>query len=159
MQKDPKKFAAGTKVDVARTMHELRTLLVRYGADEFGSAMMGGAEAVMWTRNGITYRVAVPLVVSESEVPDSVRKAMIKQGIKADPVEHENNRRMRALLNVVKAQLIAIDDGITTFEETFVGAAVTDNGQTVAERMSPEIKRAALEGRVPRSLSLPGRQS
>jgi hypothetical protein len=139
-------------VDASRTLQELRKLLIKHGANEFGSALVAGREAIVFSRDGITYRFSVPVAVTESEVPEPVRKAYRRAVHGPDLVEHENNRRLRSLAAVIKAQLIAIEDGILSFEETFIGGTVTDNGQTVAERMAPELKRASLEGRIPRAL-------
>src|SRR5947209_8995310 len=48
-------------------------------------------------------------------------------------------QRWRALALVVKAQLEAVDAGIATFEEAFIGAVMLPSGETVQEWVQPQV--------------------
>jgi hypothetical protein len=56
--------------------------------------------------------------------------------------------RWRALSVVIKAKLVAVEEGIVTFEEEFGMHMVLPNGSTVAEHITPYIDQAYLEGNV-----------
>jgi hypothetical protein len=144
-----KPFAQGTKVDMTRSHVELRQLLMKYGASQAGSFGDESTESLMFAKDGLTYRFTLTLPTTEAECRGFQGYSFNRHGTKLDA---ERNRRMRAFVSVIKAKLIAIDEGIATFESEFIGNAVTDNGQTVAERWAPQIKAAALEGKVPSAL-------
>lgn len=148
-----KPFAQGTKVDMARSHSELRQLLMKYGASQAGSFGDEATESLMFAKDGLTYRFTLTLPTTEGECRKFPEYRPGRHGTLLDA---ERNRRMRAFVAVIKAKLIAIDEGIATFESEFIGNAVTDNGQTVAERWAPEIKQAALAGRVPSALPFYG---
>lgn len=146
-------YASGTKVSEARSHHELQIILRKYGCGESGYMDQGTSTSLLFSKNGVTYRFTLEFPQDEQDVRHYDRYRPSEHGTK---LEYERARKMRALVAVVKAQLVAIDEGIITFEEMFVGQAVTDNGQTVAERWAPEIAQNALAGRFPSALPLPG---
>lgn len=57
--------------------------------------------------------------------------------------------RYRALALVVKAKLEAVESGITTFEEEFMAHLVLPGGQTVGQRLLPNIGEAQRSGKLP----------
>ncbi len=57
---------------------------------------------------------------------------------------------------LIKAKLIAVNEGITTFEAEFLSHACLASGNTVGEQVIPEMKQAALDGRMPKALTMPG---
>jgi hypothetical protein len=57
-------------------------------------------------------------------------------------------RKWRALLIAIKAKLVAIDEGIETFEEAFLAHVVLPDGQTVGEVTRPRIEAAYKENRM-----------
>lgn len=142
-------YAGGTTVTEARSHFELQSLLKKYGCLETGWMDQGGRNSLIFSRDNVTYRFSVDLPQDDAEIKVDRNYRASKHGTRA---EYERSRKMRALIAVVKAQLVAVDEGIIRFDEIFIGQAVTDNGQTVAERWAPEVQRKALEGTFPSSL-------
>jgi len=142
-------YASGTKVSEAKSHFELTQILKKYGCNETGWMDKDTQSTLGFTREGVTYRFTLDLPLDESKIRVGREYRPSTHGSKLD---YERARKMRALVAVVKAQLIAIEEGITTFDRMFVGSAVTDNGQTVAERWAPEIARKALDGTYPSAL-------
>jgi hypothetical protein len=158
----PRKFAAGTVVSAGRTKGEIEDMLMSRGVSQFGTLADSNTAAVLFGFGGLTYRMSLPLPDSQSDEfwkvrvnASSTREATPDQA--ANKYAAEVNRRWRALAAVVKAKLIAVEEGITTFEDEFLSHVVTDNGQTLGTRMIPELQKAASLGRVPTILALEGR--
>jgi len=63
--------------------------------------------------------------------------------------EQACRQRYRALALVVKAKLEAVESGITTLEEEFMAHLVLPGGQTVGQRLLPEIDHAQRSGELP----------
>jgi hypothetical protein len=152
-------YAAGTKVPEMQTFHELKRVMLRYGAEQFGTYGTLEAEVVMFAFNGLTYRFTLPMPTCEADlvrIREAARqsKRAIPQGENA--MQQERDRRMRALLAVIRAKLIAIDEGITTFEQEFLPHVVTGDGRTVAEATIPALAEGVRRGSIPKSLPIPG---
>jgi hypothetical protein len=72
--------------------------------------------------------------------------------------EQATRGRWRRLLLVIKAKLAAIDIGILSFEDAFIGETVFPDRQTVAEYMAPQIEAAYSSGQMPKLLPWHGPQ-
>lgn len=153
----PKPFAQGTTVDPFKTLAEINALLEKSGADEIGTYRSLMREGVAFVRAGIAYRISVHIVKDEAEAKTYSKGGRVAGH--ASYVVAERARRLRSLLNVVRAKLIAVQDDIYTFEEMFGFDVITETGETIAERTVPMIRQAALEGRIPSSLPVPGARS
>ena len=156
-------YASGTKVTEDRSHFELRTLLRKFGCSETGSAATTEAEILMFTKGAFTYRFTLPMpepmdaVKTQAEIGRRLSKKVHYSAREA--LDLERARRLRSLVLLIKAKLIAVEEGISTVEKEFLGQMVTPSGQTVEELWLPEIERAQLEGRMPNTLALPGRSS
>ena len=64
---------------------------------------------------------------------------------------HEQAERQawRALLLIVRAKLEAVESGITTVEEEFLAHMVLPAGDTIGERVLPQMDEAMRSGRLP----------
>jgi hypothetical protein len=154
-------FAEGTTVTAGRTKGEIEDMLMRRGVEQFGTMASASEATVMFAYKGLTYRITIKL--PDREDP---RFTTYKQGSstfrRADSAIDEKwsaelNRKWRALAAVIKAKLIAVEEEISSFEAEFLSHVVTDTGQTLGDRMIPDLKAAALDGRIPSALALPGR--
>lgn len=155
-----KPFAAGTKVPEIVTHQQIRSLLRRYGCSETGSYDTPDAEVLLFARDRVTYRFTLPIPDEETakqSIYDRTGPKERRHYPGPEAQQRERARRLRALLAVVKAKLIAVDEGISTLEQEFLAEIVTDNGQTYGERVVPEIRQAAMDGRIPTALALTGR--
>lgn len=127
------KYARRTEVSVSRSRAEIENVVLRYGADQFGSALdREGARAM------IQFRIATWLVRFVLPLKDCS--------------EQQQRQRWRALCLVIKAKLEAVEDGITTVEEEFLPHVVTPSGETFAEWAVPQIREMKKTGQLPGSL-------
>jgi hypothetical protein len=63
--------------------------------------------------------------------------------------EAETRRRWRAFLFVLKSLLVGVDEEIVTAEEALLAYLLLPGGETVGERVIPEMRRAAQSGELP----------
>jgi len=145
-------YAHKTPVEVVRTRTQIEDELRRRGATSFGyNVDDDAAEAVIaFTMRGLQVRMSLPLPSFDDDAfrytPSG--KYQRSPAEQAKTYEAEIRRRWRSLLLIVKAKLVAVDDGITTIEREFLSDVVVGDA-TVWERMRPELERArqAIAGR------------
>jgi hypothetical protein len=137
-------YASRTTVSPARTRNEIEHELEKRGASAFGFNRDGRSNVIMFTLHGLRVRM-------ELEMPDPSGFKDYTAGngrrVSGQKVyDEEVARRWRALLLVVKAKLVAVDEGITSLEREFLADVVLANGMTVLEEARPAIEsaRAAL---------------
>lgn len=127
------RYASRTSVPVSRSRAEIENLVMRYGADQFGSAHDNKAARAM-----IQFRIASWLV-----------RFLLPLG---DCNEQQQRQRWRALALVIKAKLEAVESGIATIEEEFTSHLVMPDGKTVGEHIKPELRKIRESGQMPQSL-------
>lgn len=125
-------FARRTKVPAERTRFEIEELMRKRGADQFFTGGDANRALLAFRMNGRHLRFSLPL------------------GAKLSPQQHR--ARWRQLLLVIRAKLEAIDIGILTLEDAFLGETVLPDKQTVAEYMAPQIESAYRTGAMPLAL-------
>lgn len=152
------RFAEGTTVPIERSRAEIESLLMRYGADEFGSIRLADHAAVMFRCKGLHVQFVVRKT-TRSDVPTKDRrcswKSRTEDAIRAD-MEAEDRRRWRSLLLVVKAKIEAVATGITTFEKEFLAYVVMADGRAFGDVAVPRLKEAAASGLPPTGIPLIG---
>ena len=129
-------YAQNTSVPVDRSRSEIERQLQRFGASGFGYGWEGSQEVVAFTYRGKQVRMTLPM-----PSPSGYRSEEHRQ--------RERRRRWRSLAMVVKALLVAVDDGILSFEESFLGYFVMPDGQTLGQALIPRLEAAAREGKLP----------
>lgn len=130
-------YAQDTKVPVERSRGEIERNLIRFGASGFGYGWTAsGREQVGFTYENKQVRILVPSPSKEDYRSE-------------DAFQKERRRRWRSLGMIVKAKLVAVDDGITTFEHEFLSYFVMPNGMTIGEAVIPRLNAAAHEGKLP----------
>jgi hypothetical protein len=135
---------------------DIRKLLEQRGVNKFGSLVDASTYSIGFELDGVSFKMTMPL-------PDPDEKRFLKtptgqprsQGASKEIYTAEINRKFRAFFAVIKAKIIAVDEGISTMQHEFVGNAVVD-GDTIANRYAPQLKQMALAGKLP-PLSLGGR--
>jgi hypothetical protein len=157
-----RKFAEGTTVQAGSTKGQIEDLLTSHGCDRYGTMADFATAWILFQHEGIGYKISIQL-------PDPDDKAFteyVSRGTRyaradtaaRDLYVKELNRRWRALYMVMKAKLVAVDEGITTFVDEFLSHAVLPGGDSFGEHYAPELRKAALDGRMPGVLELPGRR-
>jgi hypothetical protein len=138
-------FAEGTTVPVEKTRGEIEALVRKYGATRFTSGWDGTQAGLAFVVRDRQVKFVVPLPDQQDKKLRA--KAAGMRGWLATNlpkvVEAEERRRWRCLLLAIKAKLEIVSSGIATFEEEFLAHIVTDNGQTVFERISGDTATSA----------------
>ena len=140
-------YASKTSVPISRSRNEIERTLIRYGADEFfyGTCLRGAAIGFKYKGRCIKYNVPLP---ERGKYPQN------KTG--EQKWEKECRRSWRVLLLLIKAKLEAITAGHTTFEDEFLAQTCITGGQTVSEKLQPQIESMLHTGEMP--LLLTGRK-
>ena len=136
-----RRFAEDTKVSVQQTTGEIKDRLRKAGADQIAVFESADRSAIAFRIGGSFYRVTVPIDVA-SRAPDQ-----------------EERRAWRLLGLLIKAKLEAVREGASTIEREFLADMLLYDGQTVSERLGPELQLAQQEGRMPKALLLEGPKS
>ena len=144
-------YASGTTGSADKSRAEIERTLQRFGADQFTYG---------WSHDMamIQFRAAGKVIRFLLEMPDQnddrfwftpARKT------KRSPVqahaewEKETRRSWRSLAAVIKAKLVAVDDGITTFESEFLAHIVLPDGSTVGQWALPQVEETYETGEMP----------
>ena len=124
------RYAKRTVVPVSKSRSEIENVVLRYGADQFGSALdnEGGRAMVQFRISSWLVRFILPLYQC---------------------TEQQQRQRWRALLIVIKAKLEAVESGITTVEEEFLPHIVTPTGETFGQWAVPQLREMKEHGRLP----------
>jgi len=153
------RYAANTGVSTGQSRDEIERILARFGADQF-------VYAVGETRAMLGFRYSGRMIKLCIKMPD-------KEDFRYTPGRHtprsdtkmfeewEQNcrQRWRSLALVIKAKLVAIEDGIASFEDEFLAYTVLPDGSTVGDFTKPQLEQVYTTGK-PMSLfsaMLPGR--
>lgn len=134
------KYAKGTEVSIGKSREELEKTLKARGATGFMFGWEEGRETHV-----VAFRLAerlVRLTVPRSwydehkRTPTGRTRTDTAAQREADA---EERRRWRSLLLVIKARLVAVDDGVETLETAFLPWVVLPSGQTIAEWIGPQL--------------------
>lgn len=154
-------YARDSKVPSEQSRLYIERELKRYGANRFAYMSEPERAVIMFELQGRRYRFNLPLpdenarefthtVANQYGTPrertPEGREAAYEQAIRS---------RWAALHLVVKAKLAAVDAGISTLEDEFLANVVLPNGETVAERLRPELDQIARTGMLPPLLPAP----
>lgn len=136
------KFAKETTVDTDRTMTEIKRLLLHHGATKFAYFEAENQVAIAFEMQGRRIRFTIPLPDAEAKefwyTPERGLRRTQQQATHS--WQQAVRQRYRALLNVIKFKLIAIEDGVATFEEEFLAWTLLPTGKTVAEEVKARVQ-------------------
>jgi hypothetical protein len=146
-------YAANTEVPADRSRAEIERTLERYGATGFMYGWEATHAMVMFRMNGKMLRFLLPLPDrKEFRLSPSGRKRTDKSALEA--YDQAVRQKWRALSLVIKAKLEAVQSGITSFEQEFLGNILLPSGQSVGEWMGPQVEQAYLTGQMPALLPM-----
>lgn len=158
-----RKYAQGTNVSIRQSLAELEDLVERFSGDEpteFAYGTTGNVSTVQFGIRGRRVRLSIRLPDLESFRSYTRSNQHASWADKRTDAQvralwdQETRRLWRSLVDVVKAKLVAIDDGITTLEAEFLSGLVLPSGETVGERMAPDLEATLRTGELP--LLMPG---
>jgi len=143
-----------TDVTVEKSQGELRKLLTKYGADRFTFGESIDLEGLRWvgvefTHDGHLVRLVAPLKPADPKwVKQKVQRARTKTAadFEAEHTEQENRRIWRVVFWSLKSRMVAIEEGVETFEQAFL-AHLVDPGtdRTLWQRLAPAVEAGAMK--------------
>lgn len=147
-------YAKNTDVTSDRSRQEIERDLMRFGATGFSYGWETCRAMVEFLYNKRRVRLTLDLPPREKfqNRPKGVRdwnEARVNAAW-----EQAKRQRWRALSLVLKAKLVAVTEGIKTFEHEFGMDTVMGDNRTVAEHVLPRIEQAYLSGSTPQQLLL-----
>lgn len=153
-------YAAKTSATRAATTAELEKILSKYGCTSFYTGTGDGHAVIAFQVGGLNVlmRIALPDVNEKRFTHTPTGLARRRDGAHA---EHQSALRAtwRALLLLVKAKLVAVDQGVTTIEQEFLPHILLPGGETFGDHILPQIHAAYAAGEVPPLMPGPGRRA
>lgn len=148
-----RRFAADTRVPVERSRAEIDRLLSRAGASEVAFHWRAGEGAVVaFDLSGRLIRVALPMAPRAQFERTATGRERSPRAVE-DRYRQEERRRWRALALFLRAKLEAVESGISTLDQEFLAYLVVGGGDTVGDRLIPQLEQALRDGdQLPRLL-------
>lgn len=132
-------YADRTDVTVSSSIGELDRMLTRRGAKAFGYMREQGRAAVVCQLDGRHIRFSIALPSPESYRLTEARKVRRSDADVWKLVEQEERRRWRSLTLLVKAMLVAAEDGVVQLSEALLPYTVLPGGATVYEHLGTQL--------------------
>lgn len=156
------RYASNTTVGVDRSLGEIRTTLRRFGATGFGYVEHDGAAVIAFEKDGRHYRFVLPLPTREqfryARVNASAYQRKRTEAQVDDAHEQGLAQKWRSLALAIKGIVVAIDEGILTFEEAFFShTIVPGEDRTVYDVLQPQVEAQYQGKRQPLQLAAPAR--
>lgn len=151
------RYAKATKVSTDRSQAEIKRVLQRYGAGQYAPAedWENGLAMIGFTFRDMAVRIVLKLPKRNDKAFTRTETGLERASSVAEKAwEQACRQRWRALAMIVKAKLEAVECEITTFEEEFMAHLVLPGGQTVGERLLPQIAEGVSSGSMPKGLPL-----
>jgi hypothetical protein len=129
-------YATGTKAGALRTRGEVEQLLRQRGATRIAFDLGEGQAFLVFTIDALTVHMRLPMPrLSDDAIKLTPSGRWQRSAAEAQrALDAETARRWRALLAILKAKFLAVDEGITTVEKEFLSDVLVD-GVTVIERV------------------------
>jgi hypothetical protein len=150
------RYAERTNVSPEQRRGEIERILARYGATAFGYATAGGRAQVVFELGGRRMRLDVRLPDRDSKEFTHLESTPWVRRSEAEAEKRYQQairQRWAALGLYLKAVCEAIDNGLITAETAFLPYVVLPDGQTLGERLAPQIEAAYASGQMPALLS------
>ena len=143
-------YASNTKVSAERSVDEIRRILSKYDADGFvyGENKNPPLAFLEFDMKDRRVRFVLPM-------PDGSEFQKTPSGLVRAPAtakrewEQAIRQRWRALAIIVKAKLIAVEEGVVEFDQEFAMHFVMGDGRTVYEHMLPMLPEICNTNRLP----------
>ena len=148
------KFASQTNVTVEKSRAEIEREIMRFGANGFTSGWQDDRALIEFAYKSKKIRFVLQLPSREEFTRQPARSRGLWTERRIDEAWDQAKRsRWRSLALIVKAKLVAVTDGVHTFETEFMPHIVMPDDKTVAEHVAPFIEQGYLSGVTPKLLS------
>lgn len=144
----PSKSYGSTSVPVSKSQAELRSLLQKFGAQQFTFGEGRDWAGVEFVHADHLVRVRCPLRVPTDAQVQSHRRGAHGSlaGSTTALLDKEAMRVWRVLVWVIKARLVSVDEGLETFEQAFLSNLVDpSSGRTLWEAVRSPIESGAFQ--------------
>jgi hypothetical protein len=142
-------YASKTEVSTSQSEQEIKRTLKNYGATDTVFAENDSRAVVMFIIANRQVKIVMPLPDrNEKRFTHHSRGERTKEAANKE-WEQACRSLWRALANVVKFKLEAVEVGISTVEREFLADVVMANGLTVGEWMRPQVAQMYNDGRMP----------
>lgn len=148
-------YAQETTVSVEKSRAEIETILTRYGATSFAYMIEDKHAIIGFKANGKFVKFVLPLPDRQDKKFWS-RDRCYRGSYQNTPEEAAKKWEQacrslwRSLCLCIKAKMEACAAGITSFEKEFLAHIVLPGGETLAERILPEVEQIYKTGVTPR---------
>lgn len=136
-----------TTVAVEKSQGDIRRLLLEHGATSVGfGELREGDQGIAVCEFGTDerrVRMRVPYKLPDREEAEAKAKRARSKTVGQllhDMNEQEAKRIWRVVAWNIKARLVAVEEGVETFEEAFLAHMVTSTGETVYEHIRGSTK-------------------
>jgi hypothetical protein len=146
----PGQYAAKTQVNTGRSREEIERTLRRYGATGFAYGWETDRAVVGFEADGrrVRFELALPDPSDKRFRLTATGRTRTDQAAQAE-YEIAERQIWRAFALVIKAKLVAVEEGLVTFEEEFLAHIVLPTGFTVGETVRDGVAEAYRTGKVP----------
>lgn len=143
-------YARRTEVSSDRSRVEIEKTLMRFGADEFQYGRTATVAAIGFALSARRIRFVLPLPDRRAKEFTHTPTGKVRTEPAAE-AEYEQSVRTkwRALLLILKAKLVAIQDGVSTVESEFLAHTLLPDGRTVEEWLEPQLAQVYARGEMP----------
>ena len=149
------KYAADTSVPVSKSRDEIERTLARFGATAFAYfSNSAGQVAISFEIANLRVQMHMQLPPREDYELSPTGRRRSAQTAEAE-WEKACRQRWRSLANGIKAKLALVDDGISSVEREFLADVVIADGQTVGQKLLPELRGIARSGVIPALMPAP----
>lgn len=134
-------YAEGTSVDSVKSRMEIERMLQKVGCSHVGVMHEPGFAAVTFRKGSAVVQMRIGLPTAK----DAPRRGIgwdSRAAARAESwAEQAGRERWRQLLLVLKAKFTALEQGIETFEETFLAHLVL-GGAPLRDKLLPAVREA-----------------
>lgn len=131
------KYAKTTSVSVERSKTEIEKTVKRYGVEEFFYGTSTRGDGIGFKFNGRVVKIPIPKLDRNEFNTDKQYDQAMRQ-------------RYRILLLQLKANLEAIDDGVSDFDQVFLAHICLGDGKPISQHL--DMGKIITEGKMPKLL-------
>jgi hypothetical protein len=146
------KYAERTTISPEQRRGEIERTLARYGCTAFGYVTTGTEAQLVFEMDGRRYRIDVKLPGRQDKQFTHLESAPWQKRSEAEAEKRYQQavrQRWAAMGLYLKAVCEAVDSGIVTAETAFLSYVVTPDGQTLGEKLAPQLEAAYASGQMP----------
>lgn len=150
------RYASGTHVSVDRSIAQIRQLVMRFGADKFAIATGRKTATLAFSYKGrpVKFDLSMPDQDDKRFQFTETGRPRRNDAAPMQAWERECREKWRSLHLLLKALLVAIEEGLLDFDRAFMHDIVMPDGRTVGQKLLPMVQGAIERGDIGAQLLL-----